>query len=377
MYSPLCDLLDLEVPIFGFSHSPDVVVAVSNAGGMGVFGAADRTPDELDRDLGYIADRVGDRPFGVDFVVPAGGGPVSSDSLEAHQAELPQDRIAFVEALLARHNIPAAPDVDTHRRAELMMEFLSDGAGRLLEAALKHPIALLATALGPPPPYIVERAREQDVKIAGLVGTARQALYHRDAGADIVIAQGCEAGGHTGELTSMVNVPQVVDAVAPLPVLAAGGIASGRQAAAAMALGAQGVWIGSAWLATHESEIHEVLKERIVAATSRETVRSRSVSGKPQRMLTSAWTDEWDAPGAPDTLPMPQQAFLVADAMARIDHDASDGGEGGRALMTYPAGQVIGSVNRRVGAAELLAEIGAEYDEVVTAQQATLSRAVT
>lgn len=216
----------------------------------------------------------------------------------------------------------------------------------LLDVAFSHDVRLFASALGPPPSDVVTRAHDAGVVVAALAGTRQHAVRHAAAGVDLVVAQGTEAGGHTGEIATMVLVPEVVDAVAPLPVLAAGGIARGRQIAAALALGAEGVWCGSVWLATEEAETPPVVKEKFLAATSSDTVRSRSLTGKPARMLRTPWTDEWARDDTPDPLGMPLQSALVADSQFRIHQAANQPQSAARDLATYFVGQVVGSLDR-------------------------------
>src|SRR5438477_8410876 len=179
---------------------------------------------------------------------------------------------------------------------------------------------------------MIERTHTPAVVVAALAGRKAHAERHKPAGVDLIVAQGTEAGGHTGEISTMVLVPEVVEAVKPVPVLAAGGIGSGRQIAAAMALGAEGVWCGSVWLTTTEAETHPAVQQKFLAATSSDTVRSRSLTGKPARMLRSAWTDEWAKPDAPDALPMPLQTMLVIPAQHRINRAATHEGSGGHEL---------------------------------------------
>jgi NAD(P)H-dependent flavin oxidoreductase YrpB (nitropropane dioxygenase family) len=197
--------------------------------------------------------------------------------------------------------------------------------------------------------------------VAALAGRIDHAVAHKNAGVDIVIAQGTEGGGHTGEIATMVLIPQVVDAVAPLPVLAAGGIASGRQMAAALALGAEGVWCGSVWLTTNEAETSPVVKEKFLAATSADTRRSRSLTGKPARMLRTAWTDAWEAPDAPAPLGMPLQSVLVADSQRRIQRVAHKADTGARELATYFVGQVVGQMNEPKATRRVVAEMIEEF----------------
>src|SRR5262249_28553497 len=158
--------------------------------------------------------------------------------------------------------------------------------------------------------------------VAALSGKAEHARRHVARGVDIIIAQGYEAGGHTGEIASMVLVPEIVDAVGgDVPVLAAGGIGSGRQFVAAPALGAARVWLGSAWVTTEEWALPSdlpAMRAALLAATSSDTVRSRIYSGKPARLLKNRWTDAWSEPGAPDPLPMPLQNILVSEAHQRL-----------------------------------------------------------
>ncbi|MGW2217087.1 NAD(P)H-dependent flavin oxidoreductase, partial [Nonomuraea sp. NPDC001684] len=241
------------------------------------------------------------------------------------------------------------------------------GATALVDVALKHPIGLIASALGPPPPEMVAGARQAGVPVAALVGTVEHARRQVAAGADIVVAQGTEAGGHTGEISTMVLVPQVVDAVAPVPVLAAGGIASGRQMAAAMALGAEGVWCGSVWLTTEEAETSPALRRKLLAASSLDTVRSRSRTGKPARQLRSAWTEEWDSgQESPGPLGMPLQLLLAEGAMARIGAAADRGDPGAVELVTYYVGQVVGQLDRVRPARDVVYDMISEFTDAVT-----------
>jgi NAD(P)H-dependent flavin oxidoreductase YrpB (nitropropane dioxygenase family) len=231
--------------------------------------------------------------------------------------------------------------------------------------AFGHDIRLIASALGPPPADLVERAHDQDVLVAALAGTTHHARRHAAAGVDLIVAQGTEAGGHTGEVTTMVLVPEVVDAVAPLPVLAAGGIGRGRQIAAALALGAEGVWCGSVWLTTEEAETAPVVKEKFLAASSSDTVRSRSMTGKPARMLRTAWTDEWERPDSPAPLGMPLQSALVNEPQIRINQAAAAPEAKARELATYFVGQVVGSLDRVRPARSVVLDMIEEFVDAV------------
>jgi NAD(P)H-dependent flavin oxidoreductase YrpB (nitropropane dioxygenase family) len=232
-----------------------------------------------------------------------------------------------------------------------------------VEVALAHPVRLIANALGPPPPDIIERAHERGLVVAALAGRAAHARSHVASGVDIVVAQGYEAGGHTGEIASMVLIPEVVDAVgAQVPVLAAGGIGCGRQIAAALALGATGVWMGSAWLTTEEYAIGSslpALREALLAASSADTVRSRIYSGKPARLLRNRWTDAWSQPEAPAPLPMPLQNLLVSEAHNRLMR-AND-----PTVVPMPVGQIVGRMNEVRPVADVMASLVSEADETL------------
>ncbi len=346
MHTEVCDRLGTEFPIFAFSHCRDVVAAVSRVGGLGVLGAVAYSPEDLDVALTWLDEHVGDRPYGVDVIVPAryvgdGSGGLRSSQVDAL---IPAGHRAFVEDVLERYGVAPLPDQGAGQGTDRPMPFSRQSAHDLLRVVWGHPkVKLIANALGPAPDYLVEAAHARGLMVAGLVGTVEHARRQKEAGVDVVVAQGSEAGGHTGEIGTMVLVPQIVDAVAPLPVLAAGGIADGRQVAAAMALGAAGVWCGSVWLTTDEAETHPVVKEKFLAASSADTVRSRAKTGKPARQLRSAWTDEWDRPDTPEPLGMPLQSALVARAEARIARSAASSA-GARDLINYFVGQAVGQM---------------------------------
>ena len=363
MRTEVCDTFGIEFPLFAFSHCRDVVAAVTNAGGFGVLGAVAFAPERLEEELRWIDDHVGGRPYGVDVLVP---GKI------AKEAEAPGDLLSviparhweFLSGIFERYGVPV-PDPGT-TQAGGARQVTPKGATELIDVALNHPIRLIASALGPPPPIMVERARAAGVPVAALVGTVEHARRQVQAGADLIVAQGSEAGGHTGEIGAMVLVPEVVDAVAPLPVLAAGGIATGRQMAAAMALGAQGVWCGSVWLTTEEAETLPAVKAKMLAATSADTVRSRSRTGKPARQLRSAWTEEWDeSPGSPGALPMPLQMIVAEGAMGPIGKAAENGNEGAQRLATYFVGQVVGQLNTVKPARQVVYDMITEFTDAL------------
>ncbi|MCD7444650.1 nitronate monooxygenase [Streptomyces lincolnensis] len=339
MQTELSRKLGIEYAVFGFTPFPAVAAAISRAGGFGVLGAVRYTaPDDLKRDLDWIEAHVEGMPYGLDVVMPAKKveAPGNRTLTEADiEAMIPEGHRQFVQDTLAKHGVPELAEGEAS--GWRITGWMEQVARNQLDVAFDYPIKLLANALGSPPADVVARAHDQDVLVAALAGSARHARKHQEAGIDIVVAQGYEAGGHTGEIASMVLTPEVVDAVDPLPVLAAGGIGSGQQVAAALALGAQGVWLGSLWLTTTEAELPSPkLIRKLLDAGSGDTVRSRSLTGKPARQLRTEWTDAWDDPDGPGTLPMPLQGLLVAEAVSRIQKYEVE------PLLGTPVGQIVG-----------------------------------
>ncbi|WP_409474175.1 nitronate monooxygenase [Streptomyces sp. HC307] len=334
MQTELSKKLGVEYAVFGFTPFPAVAAAISRAGGFGVLGAVRYTaPDDLKRDLDWIEAHAEGRPYGLDVVMPA--KKVEGVSEADVEAMIPQGHRQFVADTLGKYGVPELPDGEAS--GWRITGWMEQVARTQLDVAFDYPIRLLANALGSPPADVIARAHDRGVLVAALAGSARHARKHKDAGIDIVVAQGYEAGGHTGEIASMVLTPEVVDAVDPLPVLAAGGIGSGQQAAAALALGAQGVWTGSIWLTTTEADLHSpALTRKLLAAESGDTVRSRALTGKPARQLRTEWTDAWDDPAGPGTLPMPLQGLLVAEAVSRIQKYEVE------PLLGTPVGQIVG-----------------------------------
>ncbi|MFO0688427.1 MAG: nitronate monooxygenase family protein [Myxococcota bacterium] len=364
MDTPLARELGLELPIFAFTHCRDVAAAVTKAGGMGILGVAAHSPKGLRAELEWIEKEVGGKPYGVDLLLPTkfvGSDRAGGFDVTELDARIPAEHRRFLDDLLARYAVPPlAPD--TELRGELMVGL--DKQREVIELLFEYDIRLIASALGPPPAWMIEQGRARGVKVAALAGTVEHAKRHAEAGADIIVAQGYEAGGHTGEVSTMVLVPEVVDAVAPVPVLAAGGIGSGRQIAAALALGAQGVWLGSIWLTTEEAETHPVVKQKFLRATSSDTVRSRSLTGKPARMLKGAWTDAWEDPANPKPLPMPLQPRLVREAQARISRTAHKS-KGAAELASYFVGQIVGSMNHVQSVRTVMQELVSEYADTI------------
>jgi NAD(P)H-dependent flavin oxidoreductase YrpB (nitropropane dioxygenase family) len=365
--TPLAEELGLEVPIFAFSKAPEVVAAVSRAGGMGMLGAVAYTVDQLRDALDWIDAHVDGKPYGVDVVMPAkyegaGAGTIDPQAFEAMIS--PRHR-AFIEDLLTRYEVPRLPDDETSWHH--LLAWTEQTTRPQVELALSRPIKLLANALGPPPRDIVDSAHQRGIKVAALTGSVEHALKQIENGVDIIVAQGTEAGGHCGEISTMVLVPDIVDAVGTTPVLAAGGIGCGRQVAAALALGAQGAWTGSMWLTVAESDVAPLLKDKLVRARATDTVRSRALTGKPARQLRTAWSDAWDDPKGPGALPMPLQFMATADATSRIFKYAGQPGTRAHELLTSPVGQIVGRMNAVKSVAEVM-------DELVREMRATMTR---
>ena len=365
MRNKVCDMFGCEFPLLAFTHCRDVVAAVTKAGGMGVLGVTAHTPEQLEIDLAWIEAEVGNKPYGVDIIIPAKYTGSDEGGLSRNQLAgmIPAEHKSFINTLLARYDVPPLPEDEPARTGE--GSWSHKGAQPLVDIALAHSIRLIANALGPAPAELVSAAHALNIPVAGLVGKRQHAERQMNAGVDIVIAQGYEAGGHTGEIATMVLVPEIVDTVGSLPVLAAGGIARGRQMAAAMALGASGVWTGSVWLTTEEAETHPVVKEKFLTATSSDTVRSRASTGKPARQLRTAWTDEWEDPANPKPLGMPLHGMLIAEAQQRIARGANQPGTGAEKLVNYFVGQVVGQMNQVKPAAKVVLEIIDEYIDVV------------
>jgi len=358
--TPVCDLLGTEYPIVGFTPSEHVAAAISRAGGLGVLGCVRfNDPNELDAALDWMDANTGGRPYGIDVVMPA-RVPAEGAATEL-EAMIPQAHRDFVDQTLLDLGVPPLPD-GTQAGAGVM-GWLHSVARKHVEVALAHPARLIANALGPPPPDVIASAHERGMLVAALAGKARHARDQVASGVDIVVAQGYEAGGHTGEIGSMVLIPEIVDAVgADVPVLAAGGIGCGRQVAAALALGAAGVWMGSAWLLTSEYALMTAapgVQQALLEATSSDTVRSRIYSGKPARLLRNRWTAAWEQPGAPAPLGMPLQNLLVAQAHQRLMQS------GRPDVVPMPAGQIVGRITEVRPVADVLAALVRETEEAL------------
>lgn len=374
MPTPLCEKLGIEYPIFAFTHCRDVVVEVSKAGGLGVLGAVGFSLERLREELDWIDARIGDKSYAVDVVIPQKyEGVEETDPAELERqlkAMVPAAHRDFAEKLLAEHNVPPWPEQDEVR----LMGWTGPTGRPMVEEALKRErVVMVANALGTPPSDVIEEIHESGRLVAALCGRVRQAERHRDAGVDIIIAQGAEGGGHTGEVGSVVLWPQIVEAVAPLPVLAAGGVVTGSQMAAALAVGAAGVWTGSLWLAVQEAQAEPAEKESYFQASSEDTVRSRSWTGKPCRVLRNSWTDAWAREDTPEPLGMPLQGLVTSDAMRRTKTYA--GSAGAQEVAFNPVGQAVGQIQQVESCREVVFRVLSEYVDAVERLQKILPEA--
>jgi NAD(P)H-dependent flavin oxidoreductase YrpB (nitropropane dioxygenase family) len=355
----LSDRLGIEHPIVGFTPSEHVAAAISRAGGLGVLGCVRyNDPADVDQALTFMDENTDGKPYGVDVVMPA---KVPTEGAETDLAKLvPDGHRKWVDETLLKLGVPPLEQAESN---SAVLGWLHSVARQHVEVAMSHRASLIANALGSPPGDVIAQAHEHGMLVAALAGKAEHARRHVDNGVDIVIAQGSEAGGHTGEIGTMVLIPEIVDALEDrAPVLAAGGIGSGRQVAAALALGAAGVWMGTAWLTTQEykdSLGQGAMHDALLAATSSDTVRSRIYSGKPARLLKNSWTRAWEEPGAPDPLPMPLQNILVSGAHQRLMKS------GNPDVVPMPTGQIVGRFTKAQPVAGLVASLVSEADQTL------------
>jgi len=369
MNNDVCRLTGCEFPLFAFSHCRDVVVAVSKAGGFGVLGATRFTPEQLEEELAWIDEHIEGAPYGVDVLVPEVVDPrvAGMADNDARASAISDEHRAFTAGLLGDYGIdvPPAEVVAWQGRSGITPE----NGYALMEVAFRHPIKLIANALGIAPPEMIAQGKARGIPVAALVGAKEHALRQAAAGVDIIVAQGTEAGGHCGEVSTLVLIPEVVRALAKegydIPVLAAGGIMTGGQMAGMMAAGAQGAWTGSVWLATPEAETSEAFRDKMIAARSRDTVRSRSRTGKPARQLKTAWHDAWDAPDGPGALPMPLMGMVSEPSFQRIEKAVLGGNQQARELVSYFVGQGVGLIDQVRSARGVVQEFREEFAAAV------------
>ncbi len=360
MNNRMCEMFGIDAPIFAFSHCRDVVVEVSKAGGLGVLGMARMSPEHVEEELRWIDEHIEGKPYGIDVLMPTtyqDAGELKYDP----ERLFPKEHLDFVRHMLDEAGVPPLPEKEaeaiTHELVS-QFTFTPGESAKMIEIAMRHPIKLIVNALGSPPRELVDEAHARGIRVAAMAGAAKHAVRHKEAGCDFVIAVGTEAGGHTGTTTSMVLWPRVVDAAAPLPVLGAGGVGRGRQLAAALALGCEGVWCGSIWLKTVQSEVTPEIKQKMFEAKSEDAVLTRSVTGKPCRTLRSRFTDAYDRPGAPEPLPAPLQAILWwGQGRTRVERVRA------RDFLTYPVGQIVGDMAEETSVRNVVYEMLEELIE--------------
>lgn len=376
MDNALCRMTGCDFPLFAFSHCRDVVVAVSKAGGFGVFGAAAYTPEQFEQELAWIDAHIDGRPYGVDVLVPETVDPRVTEFTSNAQraAAISDEHKRFTADLLGQYGVKIAPDEATRMREGAGIT--PENGAALMEVAFRHPIKLIANALGIAPPQMIAEGKRRGIPVAALVGAKEHALRQAAAGVDIIVAQGGEAGGHCGEVSTLVLVPEVVRALKQgghdIPVLAAGGIMTGGQMAAMMTAGAQGAWCGSVWLSTPEAETSETFRAKMVAARSRDTVRSKARTGKPARQLKTAWHEAWDGPDSPGTLPMPLMGMVSEPSFAHIEKAVVNGNAEARDLVSYFVGQGVGLIEAERSCRQVVQDFREEFAEAVMGLNAML-----
>ena len=354
LHTPLCDKLGIEYPVVAFTHCKDVAVAVINSGGFAVLGEALHTPDEIAADIKWIRERIGGKPFGIDLVLPS--SVAAETSVDELLAMIPQEQRDFEQQIKRKYNVPdpkIAPNI--HVWGGLDQKRALDQ----LEVVFDERVPVFASGLGSPA-FLLKRAHELGMQVWGLVGKPRQARRQIEAGTDVIIAQGFDAAGHTGNIGTFSIVPQVVDAArgTGIPVIAAGGVTTGRHLAAALALGADGVWTGSLWLTSRESDLNMPLKERLLEAETEDTMYSNCISGYTMRTTRSPWHDEWMSDAAPEVLKPPLQMILSSNYIqGSLDYQRKD-------LMTEAAGQGIHYVKEMKPARQILSDIVEEALDV-------------
>ncbi len=360
MRTAATELLGIDVPIFAFSHCRDVVVEVSKAGGFGCLGAGYYTKEQLKEELKWIDDHIEGKPYGIDVLMPNKHVPVGTVKVDPET--LPREQIEFLRKLLDDAGIPPLPEgeADEMLRKEVeKVNMTREESEALFDVALEHPIKMVVNALGVPSKDQVDRMHARGIKVGALVGKPEHALKQKEAGVDIVVAQGSEAGGHTGTISSMVLWPQIIDAIDPIPVLAAGGIGRGRQMAAALAMGCAGIWCGSIWLGTKQSDLLPEEKEALFAGRSEDAIQSRSRTGKPARVLRSKLTEAWEKPGAPPYLPMPLQTLVTMEARLRINRGKA------KDYMSPPVGQIVSNMNEEGSVKQVIYDMLTEFADCV------------
>jgi NAD(P)H-dependent flavin oxidoreductase YrpB (nitropropane dioxygenase family) len=349
----LTEMIGIDYPIVAFTPTKEVVVEVIKAGGLGVLAGAPLQPDAIAAAIAWIRERVDGKPFAIDLLLPSSAPPLGT--IEELRAKIPEEHRRFVQQMMARYEIP--PPVNPPEFYNLGW-IGQDTARRQLDVVLEERVPVLAFGLGSPN-FILEAAHERGIKVFGLVGKPRQARREIEAGVDLIIAQGTDAAGHTGSIGTFSIVPEVVAIAGETPVVAAGGVTTGRHLAAALCLGAAGVWTGTIWLASAESDRDPIIKDKLIAAGADDTTLSRCISGFSMRVLKTQWTEDWESPEAPEPLPAPYQLLLAAELhQAAKDHRLES-------FLVEAAGQGVGAVKAVKPAARIVQDLVDEARSVL------------
>jgi len=376
----ICELFGIDYPVLlagmGGAAGPELAAAVSNAGGLGVLGAAACTPSQLDEWI-VRTRSLTDRPFGVDTLLPA-SVPQSVDQLgeerkgdskpaatgggrslrELVPAEVLEARDRFMDDVELPRRKPRPKGTGSKKRGEDRVELVGDFFSAQLEVILDHGVPVYAAGLGVPPEEFMRKGRQRGMKFLGVAGQSRHAEKLRAGGVDAIVAQGTDGGGHNSPIGTLALIPQVVDVAGDIPVLGAGGLSDGRGIAAAFMLGARGVWLGTRFLATPEANIPDYQKTELVGARDRDTIVSRSVTGKPARMLRASWAELYER-GELEALPMPLQSVVSTPVLASAEaHERAD-------VFRGFSGQGVGLIDSLIPAGEVVGQLVAETVELL------------
>ncbi len=368
----LCDRVGVEYPVILAGMGPvagtgdpvataDLVAAVSNAGGLGVLGGVAYSPDRLREEIRKIRSMT-DKPFGIDlllastFLVPRGSGPMPQ---APPREKLPREHLDAIDRIAAELGVELeeAPKGSVGLDSSWIPEGKS-WAGSQMEVILEEEVPVFASGLGTPALF-ADALKANGVTVLSLVGNVRAAQQVAHDGADFVVAQGTEAGGHTGRIGTLALLPQVMDAVSPTPVIAAGGIASGRALAGVLATGAAAAWCGTAFLVSEEANQPDVQKQRILEAAAEDTRVTRVYSGKTMRNINNPLIEAWEREGM-SALPMGMQNLLIRD----LEHSIRKAGR--TDLLMNAAGQTSGMLTKKRPAREILDEMVAEAAEILS-----------
>jgi nitronate monooxygenase len=368
--SRICDLLKIDYPIvlagMGGASVPALAAAVSNSGGLGVLGAAACTPERL---RAWIREtrKLTDKPFGVDTLLPASvrrSGDLQQGDTPSDPMALAADYRQFATDFMIREGLLGA-GAKALARVEGRDDsddgpplFSKEFFEAQMEVVIEEKVPVYAAGLGNPGPWM-DRLHANGTLVMAVIGKVKHAQQVVESGIDLIVAQGHDGGGHNSPIGTISLIPQVVDAVgARVPVLGAGGISDGRGVAAALMLGAEGAWVGTAFLATEEAGIEDFQKEAIVEGGDADTVVSRSITGKPARMIRNKWADAWVA-AAKDPLPMPYQSMISGPVMAAgIEAKRKD-------ILPGFAGQGIGLIRAVRPAAAVMADLVSETENAL------------